>query len=83
MKLRSGLTYSSFHKEFNSLTDTIITKTKAYSKKNHMKKSKTKQKTAISNTDKSIKPIIDIDKHIKCSICQQQIKKGDIIGFQL
>ena len=79
MKLRSGLTYSSLHTEINSLSNTVKTKSKACSKNNHMKKTTTKQKTAISNTDTSIKPIIDIDKHIKCSICQQQIQKGDII----
>ena len=79
MKLRSGLTYSSLHAEINSLSNTVKTKTKVCSKKNPMKKTKTKQKTAISSTNKSIIPVIDIDKHIKCSICQQQIQKGDII----
>ena len=64
MKLRSGLTYSSLHTEINSLSNTVITKTKACSKKNHMKKTTPKQKTAISNANKSIKPVIDIDKQL-------------------
>lgn len=76
MKLRSGLTYSYLPKENNSLFNTVITKTKMCSKNNHIKKTKTKEKTSINNTNK---PIIDIDKHIKCSICQQSIKKNDII----
>ena len=71
MKLRSGLTYNLLDTQIKS----ISTRKKIYPKKNIVKNNRSRQKP-ISNTNK---PVIDIDKHIKCSICQQQIKKNNII----